>query len=108
MELHHDANYQAIIKSTITKCLLEEQEETEERNALLHIIDKKLIEEYALTNHRQSPGKNGFEETERLMVSNIEDMNNALPTIDDLVPLAMVVNQKHYMSLSCRNARSKQ
>ena len=28
-ELHHDVNYQAIIKSTITKCLLEEQEETE-------------------------------------------------------------------------------
>ena len=85
---------QAIIKSTITKCLLEEQEETEERNALLHIIYKKLVEEYALTNHRQSPGKNGFEETERLMLSNIEVMNNALSTIDDLFLMATVVNQK--------------
>ena len=28
-ELHNDVNYQAIIKSTIQKCLLEEMEETE-------------------------------------------------------------------------------
>ena len=41
-ELHHDINYQAIIKSMIIKCLLEEQEETEERNSLLN-----LVEEYA-------------------------------------------------------------
>ena len=94
MELHHDVNYQANIKSTITKCLLEEQEETEERNALLHIIDVKIVEEYALANHRQSPGKNGVEATERLMLSNIKVMNNALPTIDDLFPMTMVVNQK--------------
>ena len=92
-ELHHDVNYQAIIKSTITKCLLEEQEETEERNTLLNVVDKKLIKEYALTNHRQSPCKNGFEENERLMLSNIEVLNNALPTIDDLVSMAMLVNQ---------------
>ena len=65
-ELHNDVNYQAIIKSTIQKCLLEEMEETEERNDLLNLVDKKLIEEFALTNHRQDPGKNGFEETERL------------------------------------------
>ena len=30
-ELHHDVNYQAIIKSTILKCLLEEQEESDEK-----------------------------------------------------------------------------
>ena len=28
------------------------------------------------------------------MLSNIEVMNNALPMIDDLVPMATVVNQK--------------
>ena len=28
LELHHDLNYQGIIKSTITKCLLEEQPES--------------------------------------------------------------------------------
>ena len=50
-ELHHDVNYQAIIKSMITKCLLEKQEETEERNNLLNLVDLKLSEEYALTNH---------------------------------------------------------
>ena len=93
-ELHHDVNYQAIIKSTITKCLLEEQEETEERNNLLNLVDLKLSEEYALTNHRQTPGKDGFEETERLLLSNIEVLNNALPTIEDLVSMAMVVNHK--------------
>ena len=49
-ELHHDVNYQAIIQSTITKWLLEE---------------------FALTNHREDPGKNGFEDTERLLLSNI-------------------------------------
>ena len=63
-------------------------------NNLLNLVDKKLIEEFALTNHRQDPGKDGFEETERLLLSNIEVMNNALPTIDDLVPMAKVVNQK--------------
>ena len=42
LELHHDVNYQAIIKSTITKCLLEEQEETEERNNLLNLVDMKF------------------------------------------------------------------
>ena len=78
----------------ITKCLLKEQEETEERNALLHIMDVKILEEYALANHRQSPGKNGFEKTERLMLSNIDVMNSALPTNDDLVPMTTVVNQK--------------
>ena len=40
-ELNHDVNYQAIIKSTITKCLLEEQEETDERNNLLNLVDRK-------------------------------------------------------------------
>ena len=47
-----------------------------------------------LTNHRQSRGKNGFVETERLLLSNIEVLNNALPTLEDLVSMAMVVNYK--------------
>ena len=54
----------------------------------------KILEEYAITNHRQSLGKNGFEETERLMLSNIKVMNNSLPSIDFLVHMTMVVNQK--------------
>ena len=93
-ELHHDVNYQAIIKSTIIKCLLEEQEETDERNHHLNLVDQKILEEYALTNHRQTPGTIGFGETERLMLSNIEVLSNSLPTIDDLVPMTMVVDYK--------------
>ena len=58
-ELHHDVDYQAIIKSTIIKCLLEEQEETDERNHL-NLVDQKIREEYLLTHHRQTPGKIGF------------------------------------------------
>ena len=92
-ELHHDVNYQAIIKSTILKCLLEEQEETDEKYHHLNLVDQKLWEEYALTHHRQTPGKNGFGETERLMLSNIENLSNSLPTIDELVPMT-VVNHK--------------
>ena len=49
--------------------------------------------EKVLTNHRQIPGKNGFGETERLMLSNIENLSNSLPTIDELVPMT-VVNHK--------------
>ena len=59
-ELHHDVNYQTIIKSTITKCLLEEQEETDERNHHLNLVDQKIREEYALTHHRQTPGTIGL------------------------------------------------
>ena len=92
-ELHHDVNYQAIIKSTIIKCLLEEQDETDERNHHLNLVDQKILEEYALTNHRQTPGTIGFEETERLMLSNIEVLSNSLPTIDDLVPMTSGVTR---------------
>ena len=42
-ELHHDLKYQAIIKSTIIKFLLEEQPETETRNDLLNIIYMKSM-----------------------------------------------------------------
>jgi len=92
-ELHNDVNYQAIIKSTILKCLIEEIEESDEKYHHLNLVDRKLWEEYALTNHRQTPGKNGFEATERLLLSNIENLSNSLPTIDDLVPMT-VVNHK--------------
>ena len=93
-ELHHDVNYQAIIKSTITKCLLEEQEETDERNHHLNLVDQKIREEYSLTHHKQTPGTIDFGETERLMLSNNEVLSNSLPTIDDFVPMAMVVDNK--------------
>ena len=52
-ELHNDVNYQAIIKSTILKCLIEEIEESDEKYHHLNLVDRKLWEEYALTNHRQ-------------------------------------------------------
>ena len=42
----------------------------------------------------QTPGTIGFGETERLMLSNIEVSSNSLPTIDDLVPMTMVVDYK--------------
>jgi len=41
-ELHHDINCQGIIKSTIIKCFLKEQSESDTRNDLLHIIDRKI------------------------------------------------------------------
>ena len=49
LELHHDLNYQGIIKS---KCLLEKQPESETRNEFLNIIDIKINEEYMLTSLR--------------------------------------------------------
>ena len=67
-ELHHDINYQGIIKSAISKCLLEEQPESDTRNDLLNIIDMKINEEYTLTSLTQTPGKDGFENTERLLL----------------------------------------
>ena len=107
-ELHHDINYQAIIKSTIIKCLLEEQPETEARNDLLNIIYIKINEEYMLASHRQSPCKDRFEEIERLLLSDIAILDQSLPLVEDLVPMATVVNQKALQSLSCKNVRSKQ
>ena len=41
-ELHLDVNYQSIIKSTITKCLIEEQPETEEKKELMDIIEASI------------------------------------------------------------------
>ena len=70
-QLHHDVDYQAIIKSMITKCLLEEQQESETRMDLLNIIHMKINEEYTVASLRQTPGKDGFENTERLLLSNI-------------------------------------
>ena len=40
------------------------------------------------------PGTICYGETERLMLSNIEVLSNSLPTIDNLVPMAMVVDYK--------------
>ena len=93
-DLHHDVNYQAIIKSTIIKCLLEEQPETEARNDLPTIIDMKINEKYMLAFHRQTPGKDRFEETERLLLSNIAILDQSLPLVEGLVPMATVVNHK--------------
>ena len=74
------------------KCLLEEQPETETRNYLLNIIDMKINEEYTLASLRQTPGKDGYENTERLSLSNIPKLDHALPLVEDLVPMATVVN----------------
>ena len=43
-------------------------EKTDLRNNLLNLVDRKIIEEFALTNHRQDPGKDGLKETERLLL----------------------------------------
>ena len=41
-----------------------------------------------------SRGEDGFENTERLLLSNIAILDQSLPTVKNLVPMAMVVNQK--------------
>ena len=56
----HNVNYQAIIKSTIIKCLLEEQPETDAWNDLLNIIDMNINEEYVQASLGQTPGKDRF------------------------------------------------
>ena len=68
-ELQPDVNYQAIIKSII-KCLLEKQPERDTRNDL-NIIEMKINEQFTLASLRQTPGKDGFDNTERLMIYNI-------------------------------------
>ena len=93
-EFHHDVNYQAIIKSTMIKCLSEEQPETETRNDLLNIIGMKIDEEYTLASLRQTPGKDRFEEIERLLLSNIAIRDQSLPTVENLVTMATMVNHK--------------
>ena len=86
-------NFLIYVFGSPLKCLIEETDESDEKYNYLNLVDRKLWEEYALTNHRQTPGKNGFEATERLLLSNIENLSNSLPTIDDLVPMT-VVNHK--------------
>ena len=76
----------------IIKCLLEEQPETEARNGLLSIIDMKINEEYTLASHRQTPGKDKFEKIERLL--HIAILDQSLPLVEDLVPMATVANHK--------------
>ena len=49
----------------------------------------KINEEYTLTT-----GKDGFEDTERLMLTNIAKLAEPLPRIENLVSLATVVNHK--------------
>ena len=73
---------------------LEEQPETEARNDLLNIFNMKINEEYTLASHRQTPGKDKFEKIERLLLSNIAILDQSLPLVEDLVPMAMVVNHK--------------
>ena len=73
-ELMVDLNYQGIIKSRITKSLLEEQLKFETRYELLGIIENKLFNEHTLTSLRQDTGKDGFENTEIFLQSNIVDL----------------------------------
>ena len=103
----HDVKYQSIIKSMIIKCLLEEQPETEARNDLLNIIDMKINEEYALASLRQTPGKDRFEDTERLLLSNIAILDQSLPLVEDLVTMAKVVNHKALHEFILLNVRNK-
>ena len=67
---------------------------SETRNDLRNIIDMKINEEYTLTSLTQTPGKDGFENTESLLLSNIAKLAHKLPTIEDIVPMALVVNHK--------------
>ena len=106
-ELHHDINYQAIIKSTIIKYHLEKQPETEARNDLLNIIDMKINEEYTLASLRQTPGKDRFENTERLILSNIAMITMHCLWLKTLSLWQWWSTTKHYMSSFYLNVRNK-
>ena len=60
LELNLDENYQSIINSTITKCLIEEQSETEEKKAHMDTIEAKFNKEFSLALVRHFPGRVGF------------------------------------------------
>ena len=68
-------------------------------NDLLNIIDMKINEEYKLTSLRKTPGKDGFENIERLLLSNITNLPMTC------LRLAMVVNHKashDFILLKCK------
>ena len=54
----------------------------------------KIIEEYMLPFHRQTPGNERFKGTEKLLLSNIAILDQFLPTVETLVSMARVVSQK--------------
>ena len=54
----------------------------------------KINEEYTLASPRQTPGKDGCENTERLLLFNIVKLDHDLSMIEDLFPLATLVNHK--------------
>ena len=60
-ELHQEVSYQSTIKSNITKCLLEEQPESDERRELIDTIKAKIKKKFSLASLRQDPSKVGFE-----------------------------------------------
>ena len=56
----------------------------------------KINEEYMLASLTETPGKDRFEEIERLLLSNIAILDQSLPMIEDLVSMATVVNHKAF------------
>ena len=65
----------------------------------------KINEEYTLASLMQTPGKDGFENTERLLLSSIAILDQSLPTVENFVPMAMVVNHKalhKFILLKCK------
>ena len=65
----------------------------------------KINEKYALASLRITPGKDGFENTESLLLSNIAILDQSLPTVENLVPMATVVNHKalhKFIFLKCK------
>ena len=63
-ELHLDVNYQSIIKTTITRCLIKEQPESDTRKELMEIIEAKIKTEFTLASLRQDPSRVGFKATD--------------------------------------------
>lgn len=58
-----------------------------------------------LASLRQTPGKDGFENTEKFLPSDIAKLDHALPLVEDFVPMATVVNPKalhEFILLKCK------
>ena len=65
----------------------------------------KISEDYTLASLRQIPGKDDFENTERLSLSNVTILDQSLPRVEDLVSMATVVNHKalhEFILLKCK------
>ena len=70
-ELHLNANYQSINKSTITRCLIKEQPKSDTRKEFMDTIEAKIKNEFMLASLRKDPFRVGFESTEKFWLSGI-------------------------------------